>query len=131
VKSGNAQLLAADSDILSRQHGSVGGGLITVGLDLHATRYTGNGFAATGITHVSLLDHFISHTRNSRSVVEFAWQYAMVLVVPYLPEIGDVNEGVVEAGEDACDAEDELALAHLRTERDVLLGPVGCLCVMR
>lgn len=39
----------------------------------------------------------------------------------YLPEIGDVDEGVVEAGEDTCDAEDELALTNLGTERDVLL----------
>lgn len=46
----------------------------------------------------------------------------------YLPEIGDVDEGVVEAGEDAGDAEDELALADLRTERDVLLWAVGGLC---
>jgi len=57
-------------------------------------------------------------------------------------EIGDVDEGVVEGGEDACDAEDELAcevnmlvcdglliscagrlptLADLRAEGDVLL----------
>ena len=48
--------------------------------------------------------------------------------VAYSREIGDVDEGVVEAGEDASDAEDELALANLRTERDVLLWPVGRLC---
>ena len=28
-------------------------------------------------------------------------------------EIGDVDEGIVEGGEDACDAEDELACAML------------------
>ena len=39
-----------------------------------------------------------------------------------------MDEGIVEAGEDASDAEDELALAHLRTERDVLLWPIGRLC---
>ena len=45
-----------------------------------------------------------------------------------LPEIGDMDEGIVEGGEDASDTEDKLAFAHLRTERDVLLWPVGRLC---
>jgi hypothetical protein len=50
VKGIDAQLLASDGDILSSQHGSVWGGLITVCLDLHASGDTSNGFAATGIT---------------------------------------------------------------------------------
>lgn len=55
MKSGDAQLLASGSDVLSSQHGSVWGGLVTVGLDLHTTGNTGDGFAATGITqNVSL-----------------------------------------------------------------------------
>lgn len=54
VESGDAQLLAAGSDILGSQHSGVGGGLVTVGLDLHATGNTGDGFAAAGITQVSL-----------------------------------------------------------------------------
>ena len=29
-------------------------------------------------------------------------------------EIGDVDEGIVEGGEDACDAEDELACITMR-----------------
>ena len=66
----DAELLAADGDVLSRQHGGVWGGLVTVGLDLHATSDTADGLAAA--------------------------------------EIGNVDEGVVEAGEDASDAEDEL-----------------------
>ena len=57
VESGDTKLLAADSDILGSQHSSVWRGLVTVGLDLHATRHTGDGFAATGITHVSLRAH--------------------------------------------------------------------------
>ena len=54
VQSSDAQLLAAGRDVLRSQHGGVGGGLVTVGLDLHATSHTGDGFAATGITQVSL-----------------------------------------------------------------------------
>jgi hypothetical protein len=55
VKSVDAQFLAAGSNILSSQHGSVRGRLITVCLDLHASGDTSDGFAATGITqNVSL-----------------------------------------------------------------------------
>ena len=41
------------------------------------------------------------------------------------PEIGDVDEGVVEGGEDASDAEDELTLTDIGSEGDVLLGSTG------
>lgn len=44
----DAELLAAGSDVLSSQHGSVGGGLVTVSLDLHTTGDTADGFATTG-----------------------------------------------------------------------------------
>jgi hypothetical protein len=55
VECSDAELLAAGSDILSGQHGSVGGGLVTVGLDLHATGNTAQRLAATGVTqNVSL-----------------------------------------------------------------------------
>jgi hypothetical protein len=50
VQSIDAQFLAASSNILSSQHGSVWGGLVTIGLDLHAAGDTSDGFAATGIT---------------------------------------------------------------------------------
>jgi len=40
------------TDVLSRQHGSVWGGLVTVSLDLHATGDTGDGFAAGQIGDV-------------------------------------------------------------------------------
>ena len=42
----------ARTDVLSRQHGSVGRGLVTVSLDLHATGDTGDGFAAGQIGDV-------------------------------------------------------------------------------
>lgn len=71
VQSVDAELLAAGGDVLGSQHGSVGGGLVTVSLDLHSTGDTGDGFTAG--------------------------------------QIGDVDEGVVEGGEDTSNAEDELA----------------------
>jgi len=40
------------TDVLGCQHGSVGGGLVTVSLDLHATGDTGDGFAAGQIGDV-------------------------------------------------------------------------------
>lgn len=56
VQGSDAELLAAGGDVLGSQHGGVGGGLVTVGLDLHATGDTADGFAATGITqNVSLI----------------------------------------------------------------------------
>ena len=50
----DAELLAAGGDVLGSQHGSVGGGLVTVGLDLHTASDTDDGLTATGITRVSL-----------------------------------------------------------------------------
>jgi hypothetical protein len=55
VESSDAELLAASGDVLGSQHGSVGGGLVTIGLDLHATGNTAQRLAATGVTqNVSL-----------------------------------------------------------------------------
>ena len=54
VEGSDAELLAAGSDVLGSQHGGVWRGLVTVGLDLHTTGDTADGFAATGITQVSL-----------------------------------------------------------------------------
>lgn len=50
VEGSDAELLAAGGDVLGSQHGGVGGGLVTVGLDLHATGDTGDGLTAAGIT---------------------------------------------------------------------------------
>lgn len=49
VEGVDAKLLAASSNILSSQHGSVGGRLVTVSLDLHTTGDTADGFATTVI----------------------------------------------------------------------------------
>jgi hypothetical protein len=87
VESVDAELLAAGSDVLSSQHGSVGRRLVTVSLDLHTTGDTADGFATT--------------------------------------QIGNVDEGIVERGEDTGNAENELAISGQRTERDVLLGGSG------
>lgn len=54
VESGDSQFLASGGNVLGSQHSGVWGGLVTVGLDLHATSHTGDGFTATGITHISL-----------------------------------------------------------------------------
>ena len=45
VESVNSQLLASDSDIVSSQHSGVWGRLVTIGLDLHSSSDTGDGFA--------------------------------------------------------------------------------------
>jgi hypothetical protein len=67
--------LCLRTDVLGCQHGGVGRGLITIGLDLHATSDSGDGFTAR--------------------------------------QIGDVDESVVERGEDAGNTENELALINL------------------
>lgn len=40
-------------------------------------------------------------------------------------KIGDMDEGVVEGGEDASNTENELALSNLGTERNGVLGGLG------
>lgn len=60
MEGSDAKLLAAGRNILGSQHSSVGRGLIAVGLDLHTTSNTADGFTAAGITqNVSL--RTISH----------------------------------------------------------------------
>jgi hypothetical protein len=56
VEGVDAELLAADSDVLGSQHGGVWRGLVTIGLDLHASGDTGDGFTATGITQKSAFE---------------------------------------------------------------------------
>ena len=46
VEGVDAELLAAGGDVLGGQHGGVGGGLVTVSLDLHTTGNTADGFTA-------------------------------------------------------------------------------------
>jgi hypothetical protein len=104
VEGSDAELLAADSDILGSQHGGVRRRLVTVGLDLHATGDTGDGLTATGITQVSLCTIFlICQIPQFLSSSRFQGGGSDVR------KIGDVDEGVVEGGEDTGNAEDELA----------------------
>ena len=51
VEGRDANLLAADSDVLSSQHSGVGRGLVTIGLDLHTAGNTDDGFATTEWDH--------------------------------------------------------------------------------
>lgn len=93
VKSVDAELLAAGGDVLGSQHGSVGGGLVTVGLDLHTTGDTGDGFTTA-------ISQFVSFARIET--------YISLLGLDE-PEIGNVDKGIVERGKDTGNAEDELA----------------------
>jgi len=97
VQSGNAQFLASSSNILSSQHSSIWGGLVTVGLDLHTTSNTADGFTVTGITQMSAFNPYLCFCRS------------LFLTSPDfdLRKIGDMNEGVVEGSEDSCNAEDK------------------------
>lgn len=53
VKSSDTNLLASGSNILSSQHGSVGRRLVVVGLNLHTTSDTRNGFTTRKIGNVN------------------------------------------------------------------------------
>ena len=53
VEGVDAAFLAALDDVLSGEHGGVGGGLITIGLDLHTTGNLGDGFTAGGVGDVN------------------------------------------------------------------------------
>ena len=48
----HAQLLAADGDVLGGKHSRVGGGLVAIGLDLHATGHADQGLLAGQIGDV-------------------------------------------------------------------------------
>ena len=54
VKCRDAQLLATSCNILCGQHSCVRRRFIAIGLDLHSPRDTADGFAAAGITQISL-----------------------------------------------------------------------------
>jgi hypothetical protein len=53
VESGDSQLAAAGCDVLGCQHSGVWGGLVTIGLDFHASGNTADGFATTVTYSVS------------------------------------------------------------------------------
>lgn len=73
VKGSNAELLAAGSDVLGGQHSGVGGGLVTVSLDLHATSDTADGLAATGITQDVSLRTVVMFVLSSSSSISGEW----------------------------------------------------------
>ena len=87
MEGGDANLLALDGNILGSQHSGVGGGLITISLDLHTSGNTGDGFTAS--------------------------------------QIGNVDEGIVERGEDVGNTENLLITTDLGTEGDVFLNLGG------
>lgn len=139
VEGSDAELLAAGSDVLGSQHGGVRGGLVTVGLDLHTTGNTGDGLTAAGITQKLAFEPrkyvvcspefphglFFLNQAQSPALASSFPKYRKVLGLSLsigrfgirltqqgvLRKIGDVNEGVVERGEDASNAKDELTCA--------------------
>ena len=142
MEGSDAELLAAGCNVLGSQHGSVGGGLVTIGLDLHATSNTGDGLTAAGITQMLasessllfiLLRAHASHrlfllrflfpastsTRARVAEARFREQrYGLngemqLTTGRDLRKIGDVDKGVVERGEDASNTEDELTCAQI------------------
>jgi hypothetical protein len=99
MQRGNAQLLAPGRNILSSQHSGVRARLVSIGFHFHAAGHAADGFAAAGITQVSLRT-IVPQPKRWDTVCDFVLD---------VREIGDVHEGIVERGEDACDAEDEFA----------------------
>ena len=81
VEGGDAELLALGSHVLGRQHGSVGGGLVAVSLDLHTTGDTGNGLTASQISDVldtqgGVRDGCIRRTRTTKVSLKEAKMWA-------------------------------------------------------
>ena len=92
----DSQFLASHSHILGSQHSSIRGRFIAIGLDFHTTSYTSDGFAATGITqNISLGTPFPYSLHVGRGVGRDE------------PEIGDMDEGVIEGSKDSGDTEDQ------------------------
>ena len=104
---------------LCGQHSSVGRSLITISLHLHATSHP-DILASICKWLVALIEMQTSlrHLTMSKS--------SQCSPADGLPagEVGDVNEGVVEGGEDVSNAEDQLAIPDLRSQADLdlLLG---------
>jgi hypothetical protein len=86
---------------LSRQHGSIGGGFVAVGFHFHAAGDSADGFASTVRSHLVSL------------CTSLGGQSALAEDSRDKPEIGDMDEGVVEGCEDTGDAEDEFTCMPL------------------
>lgn len=115
MESGDADFLAASSAVLSGQHGSVRGRLVSVGLDLHSTGDTDDGFLAGKISDVDesvveggdwSREHDAKISRVSKmctpTLTRWLWWWWWLLT-------------------DASNAEDELSLSDLGAERDFWL----------
>jgi hypothetical protein len=102
VEGSDADFLASDSNVLGCQHGCVWRGFITIGLDFHATSNTADSFTTTVNIQVSYLfpndDPYVSKV---------------------LPEIGNVNEGIVEGSENSGNAKDEFTCVLLSVAVDL------------
>jgi hypothetical protein len=99
MEGGDADLTAPGSNVLSSQHSSVGRGLVTVSLDLHATCGKSRSEA-------------IPKTHRTRLCTSDTGDGLLA------GEISDMDEGVVEGGVDVGNTKDKLALADLGAERD-------------
>jgi hypothetical protein len=96
VEGSDAELLAAGRNVLGSQHGGVGRRLVTIGLDLHATGNTADGFATAGITQMSASEPRVKNCmRGAELRIAPLFLYHVWCSVAYEPEIGDVDEGVV------------------------------------
>lgn len=99
VEGSDAELLAAGRDVLGSQHGSVGRRLVTVGLDLHTTSDTADGFTTAGITQKLAPKPWIKKGMQGAELRVAASpppaSQCSAGSVAYEPEIGDVDEGVV------------------------------------
>lgn len=110
----DAKLLAAGSDILSSQHSSVRRGFVTVSLDLHSTSNTANGFATTSYRIISSLSLIrFDPDCDIQDAFDTALKLRKLVQVIYGPEIGNVDEGIVERGEDTGNAENVLAWVEI------------------
>ena len=91
MKGSYAQFFASRSDVLRSKHSCVRRGLITISFNFHASGDAADGFAATGITqNVSLTCHVVSSPQKN------------------IPEIGDMDKGIIERCENSGDAKNDL-----------------------
>lgn len=108
--------MSASATYLCCQHGSVRGRLVTVRLNLHAAGNTADGFTATGITqNISLCTILLGRSALPAGWRDF-WAERTAAVDSRRraecvdePEIGNMDESVVEGCEDTSDTEDEFA----------------------
>ena len=104
MESGDTNLLASCSDILSCQHCCVGGRLVPVGLDLHSSSDSRDCLLAREIRYVN--EGVVERGKDVSDACESMRSAAILRVQRILQRL----------------TEDELALTDLRSQADVLLG---------